>query len=117
MTLGSSSGRRCPDCPGARSIREGVLEGMPPREDLDGDQTAGGVWGRLVYIGSQCWPHGQRIGTSKDFTPLRGAWGLERRGSRGGGQGAWSLVMSQGGGQEFTCCCGLDQGAKGAMRG
>lgn len=34
-----------------------------------------------------------------------------------GGQGAWSLVMSQGGGQEFTCCCGLDQGAKGAMRG
>lgn len=91
---------------------------MPPREDLDGDQTAGGVWGRLVYIGSQCWPHGQRIGTSKDFTPLRGAWGLERIGSGGGGgQGAWSLVISQGGGQEFTCCCGLDQGAKGAMRG
>lgn len=57
---------------------------------------------------------------TKDFTPLRGAWGLERRGSGGGGgggQGAWPLVISQGGGQEFTCCCGLDQGAKGAMRG
>lgn len=54
---------------------------------------------------------------TKTSTPLRGAWGLERRGSREDDQVAWSLVISQGRGQGFTCYCGLDQGAKGAMRG
>lgn len=34
--------KRCPYCPGAQSIRAGVLEEMPPREDLNSDRIAGG---------------------------------------------------------------------------
>lgn len=34
--------KRCPYCPGAQSIREGVLEEMPPREDLNSNQIASG---------------------------------------------------------------------------